>query len=76
MINESKLAKYFWTEALNTTCYVQNRFYIKHILNKILDELLKGITPYIAYFHQLGCTCYILNTSVYLKNIDAKVLTM
>lgn len=25
-----------------------------------------------SYFHQFGCTCYILNNKVYLKKFDAK----
>ncbi len=28
MIHENNLAKHFWVEAVNTTCYVQNRIYI------------------------------------------------
>ena len=28
MIHENNLAKHFWAEAVNTTCYVQNRIYI------------------------------------------------
>jgi len=34
MIRENNLAKHFWTEAMNTTCYVQNRIYIRPILKK------------------------------------------
>ena len=28
--------------------------------------------PNISYFHQFGCTCYILNNKVYLNKFDAK----
>jgi len=28
MIHENNLAKHVWAEAVNTTCYVQNRIYI------------------------------------------------
>jgi len=56
MILENNLAKHFWAEAVNTTCYDQNRIYIRPILEKIT-----------CYFHQFGCTCYILNNKVYLK---------
>jgi transposase InsO family protein len=34
MIHENNLAKHFWAEAVNTTCYVQNRIYIRPILDK------------------------------------------
>jgi len=34
MIHENNLAKHLWAEAMNTTCYVQNRIYIRSILEK------------------------------------------
>jgi len=57
MIHENNLAKHFWAEAANTTCYVQNRMYIRPILEKTAYELFKGRRPNISYFHQFGCTC-------------------
>jgi len=72
MIHENNLAKHFWAEAVNTTCYVQNRIYIRPLLNKTAYELFKGRKPNISYFHQFACTCYILNNKVYLKKFDAK----
>jgi len=41
-------------------------------LEKIAYELFKGRRPNISYFHQFGCTCYILNNKLYLKKFDAK----
>jgi hypothetical protein len=72
MIHENNLAKHFWAEAVNTLCYVQNRIYIKLILDKTTYELFKGKKPNISYFHQFGCRCYILNNKVYLKKFDFK----
>src|SRR4030066_1714029 len=72
MIHETKMDKYFWAEAVNTACYVQNRIYIRPILNKTLYELFKGRKPNIFLFHQFGCTCYILNNKHYLKKFSAK----
>jgi len=72
MIHENNLAKHFWAETTNTTCYVHNRIYIRPILNKTTYEIFKGRKPNISYFHQFGCTCYILNNKVYLKFFDAK----
>ena len=57
---------------MNTTCYVQNRIYIRPILEKTAYELFKGRRPNISYFHQLGCTCYILHNMLYLNKFDAK----
>jgi len=42
------------------------------MLNKTAYELFKGRKPNISYFHQFGCTCYILNNKVYLNKFDAK----
>src|SRR4030066_111983 len=72
MIHETKMAAYFWAEAVNTAFYVQNRIYIRPILNKTSYELFKGRKPSISYFHQFGCTCYILNNKHYLKKFSAK----
>jgi len=72
MIHENNLAKHFWAEAVNTTCYVQNIIYIRPILEKTTYELFKGRRPNISYFHQFGCTCYIQNNKLYLEKFDAK----
>jgi len=72
MIHENNLGKHFWSEAVNTTCYVQNRIYIRPILEKIAYKLFKGRRPNISYFHQFGCTSYILNNKLYLNKFDAK----
>jgi len=52
MIHENNLAKHFCAEAVNTTCYVQNRIYIRPILDKTAYELFKGRRFNISYFHQ------------------------
>ncbi|KAK2422446.1 hypothetical protein QL285_032979 [Trifolium repens] len=72
MMHETKLAKHFWAEAVNTACYIQNRIYIIPILNKTTYELFKGRKPNNSYFHQFGCTCYILNNKAYKRKFDAK----
>lgn len=52
MIHVNHLPKYLWEEAVNTYCYVQNRIYIRQILNKTSYELFKGRKPIISYFHR------------------------
>jgi hypothetical protein len=46
--------------------------YIRLILNKTTYELFKRRKPNISYFHQFGCTCYILNNKAYKRKFDAK----
>jgi len=72
MIHAKNLAKHLWAEAVNTTCYVQNRIYMRPILEKTAYELFKGRRPNISYFYQFGCTCYILNNKLYLNKFIAK----
>ncbi|WJX24545.1 hypothetical protein P8452_13640 [Trifolium repens] len=72
MMHETKLVKHFWAEAVNTTCYIQNRIYIRPLLNLTTYELFKGRKLNISYFHQFGCTCYILNNKAYKRKFDAK----
>ncbi|CAJ2642247.1 unnamed protein product [Trifolium pratense] len=72
MMHETNVAKFLWAEAVNTACYVQNRIYIRSKMNKTAYELFKGRKPDISYFHQFGCTCYILNNKVHLKKFDAR----
>jgi len=45
MLNESKLPKYFWADAVYTASYVLNRTLIRPILKKTPYELYKGRKP-------------------------------
>ena len=73
MLCESNLPRYFWAEAINTTCYILNCILIRPILKKIPYELWKERKPNIAYFHIFDCRYFILNNSKErLEKIDAK----
>nr|GEX12197.1 putative ribonuclease H-like domain-containing protein [Tanacetum cinerariifolium] len=52
----------FWVEAVNTTCYVQNRELVTKPHNKTPYELLHGRTPSICVMRPFGCLVTILNT--------------
>ena len=73
MLNENNLPKYFWAEAVNTSCYVLNRILLMPILKKIPYELWKNKKPNISYFKVFGCKCFILNIKENLENFDAKL---
>nr|KAJ0216892.1 hypothetical protein LSAT_V11C300128750 [Lactuca sativa] len=51
----------FWAEAVNTTCFTQNRSLIHRIHKKTPYEMLKDRKPDVSFFHVFGCLCYILN---------------
>ncbi|WJZ90882.1 hypothetical protein VitviT2T_009997 [Vitis vinifera] len=72
MLNENNLPKYFWAEAVNTSCYVLNRILLRPILKKTPYELWKNKKPNISYFKVFGCKCFILNTKDNLGKFDAK----
>ena len=72
MLNENKLPRYFWAEAVNTACYVGNRVVIRPMLAKTPYELWKGHKPNISYFKVFGCKCFILNDRDPLAKFDPK----
>jgi len=73
MLCENSLPKHLWVEAVNTTCYVQNRILIIPLIKKTSYELWKGKRSNISYFHPFGYECFILNTRDQLANFDSKV---
>ncbi|GJV18548.1 retrovirus-related pol polyprotein from transposon TNT 1-94 [Tanacetum coccineum] len=72
MLNSAKLPKQFWGEAVNTTCYIQNRSIIIKRHEKTSYEVLRGISPDISYFYMFGCPVYIHNHMDHLGKFDEK----
>nr|GEU96672.1 putative ribonuclease H-like domain-containing protein [Tanacetum cinerariifolium] len=63
----------FWTEAVNTACYVQNRVLVTKPHKKTPYELLHGRTPSIGFMRPFGCPVTILHTLDSLCKFDGKV---
>nr|GEV09208.1 retrovirus-related Pol polyprotein from transposon TNT 1-94 [Tanacetum cinerariifolium] len=63
----------FWAEAVNTTCYVQNRVLVTKLHNKSHYELLHDRTPSIGFMRPFGYPVTILNTLDSLGKFDRKV---
>ncbi|KAI3715584.1 hypothetical protein L6452_22570 [Arctium lappa] len=72
LLADSKLPITFWTEAVNTVCYVQNRVLVVKPKNKTPYELLNKRKPFIGFFKPFGCPCTILNTKTHLGKFDSK----
>ncbi|KAI3719075.1 hypothetical protein L6452_19965 [Arctium lappa] len=72
LLADSKLPITFWTEAVNTACYVQNRVLVVKPKNKTPYELLNNRKPFIGFFKPFGCPCTILNTKTHLGKFDSK----
>ena len=61
MLNESSLPKYFWADAVSTSCYVMNKVLIRPILKKTPYEVFNGRKPNINHLRVFGCSCFVLN---------------
>nr|KYP70668.1 Retrovirus-related Pol polyprotein from transposon TNT 1-94 [Cajanus cajan] len=73
MLNETKLPKYFWADAINTACHVLNKVLIRPILKKTPYEIYNGRKPNISYFRVFGCKCFMLNNGKeQIGKFDAK----
>nr|GEW34823.1 hypothetical protein [Tanacetum cinerariifolium] len=62
ILADAKLPVTFWAEAVNTTCYVQNRVFVNKSHNKTPYELFNGRSPAIRFLKPFGCYVMILNT--------------
>ncbi|GJR26873.1 putative ribonuclease H-like domain-containing protein, partial [Tanacetum coccineum] len=72
MLADAKLPVTFWAEAINTTCYVQNRVLVIKPHNKTPYELFNERSPAIGFLRPFGCNIMILNTLDHLGKFDAK----
>ncbi|GKA93131.1 ribonuclease H-like domain-containing protein [Tanacetum coccineum] len=72
MLVDSKLPTTFWTEAVNTACYVQNRVIIVKPHNNTPYELFRGRTPALSFMRPFECHATILNTVDHLGKFDGK----
>ncbi|GJY81291.1 retrovirus-related pol polyprotein from transposon TNT 1-94 [Tanacetum coccineum] len=72
MLADSKLPTTFWTEAVNTACYVQNRVLVVKPHNKTSYELFHGRTPTLSFMRPFGCPVTILNTIDHLGKFNGK----
>ncbi|GJY68541.1 ribonuclease H-like domain-containing protein, partial [Tanacetum coccineum] len=72
MLADSFLPNTFWTEAVNTACYVLNRVLVTKPQNKTPYELITGKIPIISYIRPFGCHVTILNTIDHLGKFEEK----
>ncbi|GJW22219.1 putative ribonuclease H-like domain-containing protein [Tanacetum coccineum] len=72
MLADSLLPIVFWTEVVNTACYVLNRVLVTKPHNKTPYELIIGRAPRISFMRPFGCLVTILNTLDPLGKFDGK----
>nr|GEW15327.1 retrovirus-related Pol polyprotein from transposon TNT 1-94 [Tanacetum cinerariifolium] len=72
MLAEAKLPVTFWTEAVITACYVQNRVLVNKSQNKTPYELFNSRSPAIGFLKPFGYHVMILNTLENFRKFEAK----
>ncbi|GJX99853.1 retrovirus-related pol polyprotein from transposon TNT 1-94 [Tanacetum coccineum] len=72
MLNSANLPKQFWGEAVNTTCYTQNRSIIVKRHGKTAYDMFRGRSPNIIHFHVFGCLVSIHNHKDHQGKFDEK----
>ncbi|GJT17022.1 retrovirus-related pol polyprotein from transposon TNT 1-94 [Tanacetum coccineum] len=72
MLNRLVLSKHFWTDAVRTACYTQNRSTIVKRHDKTSYEIFRERIHDISYFHVFGCPVFIHNHKDHLGKFDAK----
>jgi hypothetical protein len=72
MIHSRNLAQHFWGEAVNTTCHIINRVYLRPETNKTPYEIWRAKKPTVKYFKTFGSKCYILHDRENLQKFDSK----
>jgi hypothetical protein len=60
MFDEHRTSKHFWTDAINTACYISNRIFLCSILNLTPFELRFRCKSSISHCRPFGCKCFVL----------------
>ncbi|GJZ14313.1 retrovirus-related pol polyprotein from transposon TNT 1-94 [Tanacetum coccineum] len=72
MLSGSVLLKQYWTEAVTTACYTQNRSTVVKRHLKTPYEIFCRRLPNISFLHVFGCPVYIHNYKDHLGKFDEK----
>jgi hypothetical protein len=60
MLDEHRIPRRFWANAISTACYISNRIFLCSILHLIPFELHFGRKPSVSHFRPFGCKCFVL----------------
>ena len=60
MLDEHRTPRKYWTEAVNTACYVSNRIFLHAFLHKTSFEFRFGRQPNVSHLRVFGCRCFVL----------------
>jgi hypothetical protein len=60
ILDEHRTPRRFWTDAINTACYISNQIFLHSILNLTPFVLCFGCKPSISHLRSFGYKCFVL----------------
>ncbi|KAK2452968.1 putative mitochondrial protein [Trifolium repens] len=72
MINEKKVPKQFWPEAVKWATYMMNRSPTLNVKNMTPEEAWSGVKPSVHYFRVFGCIAHVHIHDSQRKKLDNK----
>ncbi|WVZ89305.1 hypothetical protein U9M48_035728 [Paspalum notatum var. saurae] len=72
MLDEHRTLRRFWAEAVNTTCYIANRIFLRAFLGKTSYELRFGRQPSVKHLRVFGCRCFVLKKAGHLDKFESR----
>ncbi|GJR49763.1 retrovirus-related pol polyprotein from transposon TNT 1-94 [Tanacetum coccineum] len=72
MLNVAKVLLFFWSEAIATACFTQNRSLVIPRHEKTPYHIISGRKPSVKFFHFFGSFCYIVRDGENLNKMKEK----
>nr|GEX74679.1 hypothetical protein [Tanacetum cinerariifolium] len=72
MLSAAKVPMFFWTEAIATTCFTQNRSLVIPRHEKAHYHIINDRKPSVKFFHIFGSLCYIVRDDENLDKMKEK----
>nr|GFC67220.1 retrovirus-related Pol polyprotein from transposon TNT 1-94 [Tanacetum cinerariifolium] len=72
MLSAAKVPLFFWTEAIGTACFTQNRYLVIPRHEKTPYHIINDQKPSVKFFHIFGSICYIVRDGENLDKMKEK----
>nr|GEY56602.1 integrase, catalytic region, zinc finger, CCHC-type, peptidase aspartic, catalytic [Tanacetum cinerariifolium] len=72
MLSAAKVPLFFWSEAIATACFTQNRSLVIPRHEKTPYHIINDRKPSVKFFHVFGSICYIVRDGEHLDKIKEK----
>ncbi|WVZ75739.1 LOW QUALITY PROTEIN: hypothetical protein U9M48_023772 [Paspalum notatum var. saurae] len=74
MFDEHRAPRRYWTEVVNTTCYIANWTFLRAFLGKTLYELWFGRQPSVNHLGPFGRRCFVLKKVGHMERFESRCL--